>query len=63
MFGEERLQDELRAAATGSAAAILETILAAVERFRGNRRALDDVSAVVIKAVAPTPARAGGAWS
>jgi len=50
MFGEQRLAAVLRAAAHGSARAIVDALLAAVQKFRGGGASGDDVTAVVVKA-------------
>lgn len=52
MFEEERLRAVLREAATGSADEILESVFRAVTDFADKAEKGDDVSAVVIKAVA-----------
>jgi sigma-B regulation protein RsbU (phosphoserine phosphatase) len=51
MFGEGRLRDVLAAAAGAGAGQVLERVFAAVERFTGEPRRADDISALVIRAV------------
>ena len=54
MFEEQRLRAVLRDAAPGSAAEILESVFRAVAEFADMAEQGDDVSAVVIKAIAGT---------
>jgi sigma-B regulation protein RsbU (phosphoserine phosphatase) len=55
MFGKDRLREVIRASAAGSAADVVQAVLAAVQEFRGECRPVDDVTFVVIKQLT-TPA-------
>lgn len=48
-FGKERLRDAIRASASGTADQIVQTILDRLGEFRGEVRATDDVTFVVVK--------------
>jgi serine phosphatase RsbU (regulator of sigma subunit) len=49
-FGKERLREVLRAAAGGTAADVVAAVLDRLAAFRGDARAVDDVTFVVLKA-------------
>ncbi len=51
-FGKPRLREVIRAAAAGTAADIVQAILDSLARFRGDTRAVDDVTFVVVKVAA-----------
>ena len=55
-FGIERLQETIRRAAGGSARDIADAIRGDLDAFRGRQDNRDDVTAVVIKVCADTPA-------
>jgi phosphoserine phosphatase RsbU/P len=48
-FGKERLREVIRGAAAGTAAEIVDAIVASLSRFRGDCRLVDDVTLVVMK--------------
>ncbi len=48
-FGKERLRDVIRAAAQGTAAEIVDAIVAGLARYRGDYKLVDDVTLVVMK--------------
>jgi sigma-B regulation protein RsbU (phosphoserine phosphatase) len=48
-FGKDRLRDAIRASASGTAQQIVQTILDRLNAFRGEVRATDDVTFVVVK--------------
>jgi sigma-B regulation protein RsbU (phosphoserine phosphatase) len=50
-FGKERLRDAIRRAATRTAGEIVQETIDRLSEFRGNRRQVDDITFVVIKAV------------
>lgn len=57
MFGEERLAAVLQQAAAGTARQIVAMVLASLHRHRGKTSRADDVTAVVVRAVADTGGR------
>jgi sigma-B regulation protein RsbU (phosphoserine phosphatase) len=48
-FGKERLREVIRGAAKGTAAEIVDAIVASLKRFRGDCKLVDDVTLVVMK--------------
>lgn len=52
-FGKQRLQQTIQASATRSAREIVEAVLDAMRRFRGNFRQVDDVTLMIVK-ILPT---------
>ncbi|MBK8097845.1 MAG: serine/threonine-protein phosphatase [Planctomycetes bacterium] len=57
MFGEDQLASVLQQAAAGTARQIVAMVLASLHRHRGKTSRADDVTAVVVRAVADTGAR------
>ena len=51
LFGKDRMQEVIRSAASGTAAQIVEALVASLVAFRGDRQPVDDVTFVIIKVV------------
>ena len=50
-FGKQRLRDAIRSSASGPASGIVAAVLESLGKFQGERRAVDDVTFVVVKVV------------
>lgn len=49
LFGKDRMQQVIRRAASGTAAQIVDALVASLAQFRGDRQPVDDVTFIVIK--------------
>jgi sigma-B regulation protein RsbU (phosphoserine phosphatase) len=56
-FGKARLREVIQGAARGTAEQVVQAVCDSLARFRGDTRAVDDVTFVVLKAV-PVEAQA-----